>query len=151
MSRVTLLWQTGENPNYRKVRRPPYAALRTSFSSSAVRKQKATPSLETTPTGHDRARRNLAPGTEVDPTVLRLLEHITEGMIDDDAALLIATEAWGDPLAIATSLSVETAAGGDPRAPKRPSFTGEKRIQRFQTERTSHCVPALPKAPSCEV
>ena len=54
---------------------------------AAVTKQRATPSLDTIPTGHD--RENFVQGKEVEETLfLIFLERFSEGIIDDDASLI---------------------------------------------------------------
>ena len=103
---------------------------------------------------HDPSRRNPVPDTEVDETMLKLLEQFSESLIRDDPELvkkklLAEKESWRRPYcANRTSLSVVTEVGMTvtPKT-KKAGVIGTKGSNDSKPKVRSQCAHAFPERP----
>ena len=122
----------------------------------AVTMQRATPSLDTMPTRHDPARVTLCHGKEVEATMLTLLEPFSEGMIDDDAALIRkypSTKMEATPSCESnTSFDVaDPERDPDAEAQKGKTYLSKKRANDTKPKRDHNVFTRFPESPNRNV
>ena len=111
-------WQSSQNPKLTKGKKGIACCTENSEPVVAVTTESATPSSERIPSEHCPTRGNFVPEQEVEETMSKLLEPLSEMIIDDEAL-------------VRTSPSTETDAGGELQATaEKEHFAGEKGDQR---------------------